>query len=117
MLIARANTLNRAALRTTLCTEADAWLAVCRRFPTEAGGKIAAQMGVAADRLVPHIECAMFSFLERCDEWKRFALGGKTPVTSAKSDLRLPGNVAYFHRHPFKPFEQNATAPRRCPSS
>ena len=80
MLIARANTLNRAALRTTLCTEADTWLAVCRRFPTEAGGEIAAQMGVAADRLVPHIECAMFSFLERCDEHAR--VGAEGPLVS-----------------------------------
>lgn len=61
--IARANTVERAPFAMELYREADAWVAICRRLPAEAGGEIAALMGVPADRLMPHLQAAMDEFL------------------------------------------------------
>lgn len=63
----RANTVNRAELAAKLHSEADKWLAICRRMPADAGADIAALMGVPADRLVPHLEQAITDFLSRRD--------------------------------------------------
>src|SRR5271165_2288625 len=56
-------------------------------------------------------ETQQFACDRRDDERKRFALGREAPVAGAKSDLCLPGNVTYFHWHPFETIEQDAAHP------
>jgi hypothetical protein len=63
LMLARANSVDRAQLAGKLYSEAQEWERLMRSFPTDCGAGIAALLGLPASALVPYVEAAMTTFL------------------------------------------------------